>query len=274
MHFIKDNIVSLKFITGINNYDPEDPHVIVSYNSEIHSVDQLVTYTNLEELYLEYTLLPNIPPLPKKLEKLSLHQSSLGQFTLRDCTLLKYLDISCTGTEDIKCLRRCKLLEHLNCDMTNINCIYPLLGLTNLRVFSANRTLISSIRGLKGSRNKLERLDISSSAVEFIDILSQFTKLKYLNIGSTVIKSLRPLKTTISLETINMEVTEIKSLVPLASCLNLRSIDIGYTYVDLSEIKLLDRLRESIGVETHLDLRTTHTPLKRVLKTLQIVSLN
>ena len=273
LEFLKNKIIAMNFITGINNYDLEDININISYNPEIHYINKLATYNNLKELSLEYTLLPTIPALPEGLVKLSLHQSSLGEFELINCTNLVYLDISCTGTEDITCLRKCKKLEHLNCDMTNISCIYPLIGLKHLRIFSANKTLIRSIRGLRGSQNALERIDVSMSAVEVIDILDNFTKLKYLNIGSTIVKSLQALQGCLTLEILIMEVTEIESLLYLANCINLRSLDIGYSYVDILEIKLLDKLRDLNNIRSHLDLKTNYTPLKRVYKTLQIISI-
>ena len=61
----------MNFITGINNYDPEDPHISASYKLHKYNNNKLTTYTNLKELFLEYTLLPTIPPLPPGLLKLS-----------------------------------------------------------------------------------------------------------------------------------------------------------------------------------------------------------
>lgn len=150
-------------------------------------------------------------------------------------------------------LHKIARLEKINfSDREDINDLYPLLGLLNLKELYFHNTRIKNL-GPISRLTSLEVLHCTQSPISDISSISNLRSLRDLNIENTLVEDLSPISNLLSIEILNVAGTKIKNLKDIASLLHLQKLNCSNSRVkSLKHIEGLPKLNKLICFRTRI----------------------
>jgi Leucine-rich repeat (LRR) protein len=142
-----------------------------------------------------------------------------------------------------KDLHQIARLEKINfSDRQDINDLYPLLGLLNLKELYFHNTRVKGL-GPISRLTSLEVLHCTQSPISDLSSISNLRSLRDLNIENTLVEDLSPISNLLSIEILNVSGTKIKDLKDIRGLLHLQKLNCSNTAIKhLKYIETLPKL--------------------------------
>lgn len=152
-----------------------------------------------------------------------------------------------------KDLHKIARLEKINfSDREDINDLYPLLGLLNLKELYFHNTRIKNL-GPISRLTGLEVLHCIQSPISDLSSISNLRSLRDLNCANTLVDDLSPISALLSIESLDLAGTKIRNLKDISSLLNLQKLNCSNTAIrTLKHIEDLPKLNKLICFRTRV----------------------
>lgn len=213
----------------------EDVHVneLVSKNSSSLSDPSLVhlCVTKLAVDTLDFsTLSINISKLEEVKVAISMYDKGEIDYKMEALRGVKRLNLSHTGINTIKFLKKFTSLEILDISATPVSDLSPLAGLKNLRVLTSNSITARDFSPLK-TLIKLESLSLVGNHIKDIEFVKDMKDLKYLYLSDNKIVVVDPLASCPMITKAWLSRNLIFDVRALQACSHLLSLELDGNYI-------------------------------------------
>ena len=181
-----------------------------------HSPDSIVYIDEVVSRWVEDTIITSLSPVYEILQQIA-----------------KTTEVNVAGDvniENLYPLSELSELRFLDCSNTKVSDINPIRNLNKIKELNISGTDVTDISNLKYA-NVVQVFKADNTPISDISVVSFFKDLNNLSLANTKISDINPLAVCINLTTLNLSGTQITDLAPLTNLLNLYDLDISNTPV-------------------------------------------
>ena len=193
-----------------------------------HSPDTIVYIDDVVSRWVEDTIITSLSPVYEILQQIA-----------------KTTEVNVAGDvniENLYPLSELSELRFLDCSNTKVSDINPIRNLNKIKELNISGTDVTDISNLKYA-NVVQVFKADNTPISDISVVSFFKDLNNLSLANTKVSDINPLAVCINLTTLNLSGTQITDLAPLTNLLNLYDLDISNTPVsDISPLHALVNL--------------------------------